>query len=78
MSGQHHTDRAKTKPGDLRAEVAQRVGLTAKEQALCRIDGWKMAMRKMVDAYGPAGAEMAEVFGQWGVDRWGELFDATD
>jgi len=35
MSGTHEKDRANTKPGDLRAETAKRVGITAEEQSLC-------------------------------------------
>lgn len=61
---------------EAKAATAERVGISAREQAMCRIEGWKAAMRKMVDAYGPAGAEMASVFGDWGRDRWGDLFDA--
>jgi len=43
------TDRAKelakanTKPGDLRAEMAKRVGLTVEEQNRCRREGFSAA-----------------------------------
>ncbi len=45
------TDRAKelakanTKPGDLRAEMAKRVGLTVEEQNRCRREGFSAAVR---------------------------------
>jgi len=88
MSGQHHTDRAKTKRGDLREEVAQRVGLSAKEQALCRVEGWKMSMRAirelLLSEYATTldcasfASELDDLMGTDGVRRWGELFDATD
>ena len=45
MSGTHNKDRANTKPGDLRAEMAKRVGLTVEEQNLCRREGFSAAVR---------------------------------
>ena len=49
MSGQHHTDRAKKKSGDLRKEVSDRVGLTAREQGICRKEGFDAAARFVRD-----------------------------
>lgn len=72
MSGQHHADRAKRKPGDLRAETSARVGLTAREQAMCRIEGFKMALRML-----PPGPYRYNMRAD-GVRRWGDLFDAAD
>ena len=45
MSGQHHADRAKKKPGDLRAETSARDGITAREQGICRKEGFEAARR---------------------------------
>ncbi len=45
MSGRHEKDRANTKPGDLRAETAKRVGLTVEEQNLCRREWFSAAVR---------------------------------
>ena len=69
MSGQHHLDRAKKKPGDLRAETSARVGITAREQALCRIDGFKTAIRMLPPGKYVIAMENA------GRERWGDLFD---
>jgi len=45
MSDQGKHDRANTKPGDLRAETAKRVGLTVEEQNRCRREGFSAAWR---------------------------------
>ncbi len=47
MSGTHNKDRANTKPGDLRAEMAKRVGLTVEEQNRCRREGFSAAVRAL-------------------------------
>ncbi len=45
MSGREHVDKAKTKPGDVKAATAEMVRLTVEEQRRCRIEGFRMAMR---------------------------------
>lgn len=45
MSDQGKHDKANTKPGDLRAETARRVGLTVDEQNRCRREGASMMIR---------------------------------
>jgi len=47
MSGTHNKDRANTKPGDLRAEMSKRVGLTVEEQNRCRREGFSAAVRAL-------------------------------
>jgi len=47
MSGRHEKDRANTKPGDLRAAMAKRVGLTVEEQNRCRREGFSAAVRAL-------------------------------
>ena len=56
MSGRHEKDRANTKPGDLRAETAKRVGLTAHNQNILRREGFSSyhrGIRAIVREYGP-------------------------
>ncbi len=47
MSGRHEKDRANTKPGDLPAEMAERVGLTVEEQNRYRREGFGAAVRAL-------------------------------
>ena len=71
MSGRHEKDRANTKPGDLRAETAKRVGLTVEEQNRCRREGFSAAVRTL-DKVGMYSAdEYARVLRQEAERRWG-------
>ncbi len=67
MSGRHEKDRANTKPGDLRAEMAKRVGLTVEEQNLCRREGFSSAWRWLQGSNEMAAIELYEE----GERRWG-------
>jgi len=76
MSGRHEKDRANTKPGDLRAEMAKRVGLTVEEQKRCRREGFSAyhrAVRALANKYGvdfPAG-EILSLLSESAERRWG-------
>ena len=75
MSGRHEKDRANTKPGDLRAEMAKRVGLTVDEQNRCRREGFSAAvraLRRFVDSYPhePASISLSQIE-HLAEHRWG-------
>ena len=68
MSGRHEIDKTKprAKDKDVRAKVAERVNITAREQGLCRIEGFKMALRML-----PPG-KYVDAMTRHGEKRWGE------
>ncbi len=71
MSGTHNKDRANTKPGDLRAEMAKRVGLTVEEQNLCRREGFSAAVRALRAMNLDFADKCAEALGHTAAWRWG-------
>jgi len=67
MSDQGKHDRANTKPGDLRAEMTKRVGLTVEEQNRCRREGFSAAWRFLRGCNELASYELYDE----GERRWG-------
>ena len=63
--------KANTKPGDLRAEMAKRVGLTVEEQNLCRREGFSAAVRALDKIKIETADEYAIVLRRVARMRWG-------
>jgi len=71
VSDQGKHDRANTKPGDLRAETAKRVGLTVEEQNRCRREEFSLAVRLARRYSGAVADSFIEDLESTAERRWG-------